>query len=258
MRRRRRRRRRKGGAEHAQGGVGEDGAADAAPLEPAPWAYAGALGHSNHVLCLATHPRATRSSRRVAWTRAARDLDRREVVVRLSARCDPLDLAFGRRVTEGRLYGAIDAPSHLTQGQLSIWDVATGTQLLAQPLARKHVSCLHVAQGGETVLVGAADGSVRLLAATDAREVFTFRTGMTDVNLVSLSCDGTYVQASGDTNETFVLDVRRPDEPLHILTHDSVSHVNGVSACWCHTARSTLVTGSDDTLVRIWDVVRAA
>ena len=66
------------------------------------------------------------------------------------------------------------------------------------------------------------------------------------------------MQASGDTNETFVLDVRKPSVPLHILSHESLfeGHVNGVSACWCHSSRATLVTGSDDTLVRIWDVSR--
>ena len=79
---------------------------------------------------------------------------------------------------------------------------------------------------------------------------------MSDVNLVSLSCGQTYVQASGDRNQTFVLDVRWPDRPLHVLQHDepSAGYVNGVSAAWCHHSHSTLVSGSDDSTVRIWDV----
>ena len=82
---------------------------------------------------------------------------------------------------------------------------------------------------------------------------------MSDVNLVSLSSDETYVQASGDKDQTFVIDVRRPDRAVHVLQHEGSknldgSHVNGVSASWCHRSRTTLVTGSDDAVVRIWDV----
>ena len=86
------------------------------------------------------------------------------------------------------------------------------------------------------------------------------RTGMSDVNLVSLSCGEMYVQASGDANETHVLDVRRPERPLHVLMHEPahfhgrIEYVNGVSAAWCHHSPSTLITGSDDSLVRVWDV----
>ena len=139
-----------------------------------------------------------------------------------------------------------------------MWDVESGAQLFSLSQPRGHVSCLHCAAEGETILVGAADGSVRQVSCGDGREIFHFRTGMGDVNLVSLSCDETYVQASGDANQTFVLDVRRPQEPLHILHHESQrENVNGVSAAWCHRSRSTLVTGSDDTMVRIWDVGRA-
>jgi WD40 repeat protein len=70
-------------------------------------------------------------------------------------------------------------------------------------------------------------------------------------------------QASGDKNETYILDVRRPDVALHVLTHEPahfhgrIEYVNGVSAAWCHHSHATLVTGSDDSLVRIWDVSRA-
>ena len=70
-------------------------------------------------------------------------------------------------------------------------------------------------------------------------------------------CGQVYVQASGDANVACVLDVRRPDLLLHVLHHgppQSVGHVNGVSATWCHHSHTTLITGSDDALVRIWDV----
>ena len=62
-------------------------------------------------------------------------------------------------------------------------------------------------------------------------------------------------QASGDTNQVYVLDTRRPDTALHVLRHEGVPEsVNGVSAAWCHRNHATLVTGADDTFVRIWDV----
>jgi WD40 repeat protein len=52
-----------------------------------------------------------------------------------------------------------------------------------------------------------------------------------------------------------VLDARWLGRTLHRLHHDSVAqHVNGVSAQWCHAARTMLLTGSDDGLMRVWDV----
>ena len=118
--------------------------------------------------------------------------------------------------------------------------------------ATRHVSAFTAC--GDTLLYGAADGSVHQVHATDGRELWTYKTGMSDVNLLSLSCDGTYVQASGDTNQLIIIDVRRPHAPVHTLRHDICEYVNGVSASWCHRSRSTLITGSDDETVRIWDV----
>ena len=107
--------------------------------------------------------------------------------------------------------------------------------------------------------------------------------GVLQVNMVGLSCGETYVQASGDASQTFVLDMRRHDRrvrghfpfgaarrdpaladgghvtgrPLHVLQHDAPPgghHVNGVSAGCAPRSHATLVTGSDDSYVRIWDV----
>jgi WD40 repeat protein len=46
---------------------------------------------------------------------------------------------------------------------------------------------------------------------------------------------------------------------LHRLCHEQVSqYVNGVSAQWFHSSGTVLVTGSDDSHVRVWDVTRSA
>ena len=176
---------------------------------------------------------------------------------------------------------------------------------LTAVLARAPPS-LSAPRSGETLLLGAADGSIRQCRARDGSLGFAFASGMSDVNLVSFSCDETYIQArhpprlppaaaaaapataprcaqlaarsaagppdeewralnwqaSGDKDQTFVIDVRRPDRAVHVLQHDapnhtSGQHVNGVSAAWCHRSRTTLVTGSDDSVVRIWDVALA-
>ena len=67
------------------------------------------------------------------------------------------------------------------------------------------------------------------------------------------------MQASGDKHQTYVIDVRKPLVPLHVLSHDQPAngYVNGVSATWCHRSHATIVTGSDDATVRIWDVSRS-
>ena len=118
---------------------------------------------------------------------------RGEAQRRLSCKRDALDLAFGCDASAGALFGAIDAhPSG--QGQVVMWDVETGGQLFSSGASRGHVSCLYCASGGQTLLLGARDGSVRQISSRDGREVWSFRTGMSDVNLVSLSCNEHYVQ----------------------------------------------------------------
>ena len=250
----------------AEEGVGEAAAAFAAaadaaenvPLELAPWAYgAGAeTAHEAEVTCIATHPRRDglcasggKDARAVLW-----DLDRGLALRQLKARADPLDLSFGRGATERQLFGAIDTPGPNGSGQLCSWEVETGAPMFSLVQPRGHVSCLHAAASGGTLLYGSADGAVRQVHASDGRELWTYKTGMSDVNLLSLSCDGTYVQASGDTNMLVILDVRKPHTPVHELRHEVVDYVNGVSAAWCHRSHSTIVTGADDETVRIWDV----
>ena len=173
---------------------------------------------------------------------------------------EPLELAFGCGPSDAILFGALDAPENAPGGcgALCAWDAESGERLYSLDFRGcAHVGCVHVASAGDSFLVGAADGSIRQLDARDGACVFRYSTGMGDVNMVSLSCDGTYVQAAGDGASAVILDRRRPDRAVHTLVHDAPqmgSHVNGVSAQWCHAARSTLVTGWDDCLVRIWDV----
>ena len=227
-------------------------------LEPAPWAYTGAADskHTAEVTCLATHP-----SRDQLCVSGGKDrcavlwnVETARARRKLKARADMLDLAFGHGPSDGALFGAIDTMGSSSGGQLCAWDIETGAPLYTLLQPRGHVSCLHAAARGDTVLYGAAGGCVRQVDAANGREVWTYETGMSDVNLLSLSCDGTYVQASGDTNVLIVLDVRRPHVPVHMLQHDVCEYINGVSASWCYRSRSMLVTGSDDETVRIWDV----
>ena len=241
-------------------GVAAAAAAAAEPAPPGPWAYVGTLaGHKKDVTSVAAHPTLPelaasggKDGYTILW-----DVSRGEARRRIKARADPLDLCFGHEESDGLLFGAIDeqqTATSTTGGMLAMWDVESGTLVNYVPQAKGHVSCLHVGKGGDTLLMGAKDGTVRQLNALDGREVVSYKTGMSDVNLVSLSCGQTYIQASGDTNETHVFDVRRPASALHVLRHDTVEFVNGVSAAWCHHSNTTLVTGSDDTLVRVWDV----
>ena len=255
-----------GAAAAAAEAIDQAAAALAAPLEPGPWAYTGQIsGHHNHVISVAAHPTnddlaasGGKDSRVLIW-----DLAKGVATRKLKASADPLDLCFGRgSEAENLLIGAIDSRPDVPDsgGHVAFWDLEVGGLVCSVPQARGHVSCLHCASSGGSVLVGSMDGNVRMLDVMDGKEMWSFRTGMSDVNLVSLSCNGIYVQASGDTNETHILDVRRPGVAVHKLMHDPahfhgrIEYVNGVSAAWCHTGPTTLVTGSDDSLVRLWDV----
>ena len=220
-------------------------------------------GHSDHVVCLAAHGmRASLAASGgkdqvvILW-----DVARGAPLHRLQMGTMPLDCCFGRGAQQGSLYVALDAPDDVPggTGKFCSLDIESGAELYSLPQSRGHVSCVHGSAAGDTFLLGAADGTIRQYRARDGTPVFSFASGMSDVNLVSLSSDETYVQASGDKDQTFIIDVRRPDRAVHVLQHEGSknmdgSHVNGVSASWCHRSRTTLVTGSDDAVVRIWDV----
>ena len=115
---------------------------------------------------------------------------------------EPLELAFGCGPSDATLFGALDAPENAPGGcgALCAWDAESGERLYSLDFRGcAHVGCVHVASAGDSFLVGAADGSIRQLDARDGASVFRYSTGMGDVNMVSLSCDGTYVQAAGDS-----------------------------------------------------------
>jgi hypothetical protein len=120
-----------------------------------------------------------------------------EGVARRKLKCsaDALDLSFGRGASDGMLFGAIDETAS-GGGHVAFWDVESGSLTCTVPQPRGHVSCLHCDRAGTSVLVGAADGTVRQLSSADGREIFRFKSAMSDVNLVSLSCGETYVQVS--------------------------------------------------------------
>ena len=135
----------------------------------------------------------------------------------------PLDATFGFGPHEGTLLAAIDssdAPGG-GAGRCSAFDVESGRERYSLPQPKGHVSCVHASRGGGTFLLGAADGTIRQCRTADGGLIFQFASGMSDVNLVSLSADETYVQASGDKDLTYVLDVRRPEQPVHVLQHDA-------------------------------------
>ena len=126
---------------------------------------------------------------------------------------NPLDLAFGHGPCDGSLLAAMDSlPGE--EGQALVIDVETHQLRLALsastvgPGCAGHVSCLHASLSGGTLLTGAADGSVRQYCARDGSLVLQYNSGMRDVNLTSLSCDGRYIQASGDRDEARALSPR--------------------------------------------------
>jgi WD40 repeat protein len=182
----------------APGEAGEDGADQ--ELEPA-WLYRGQIsGHSDHVQCLCTHgwrePLAASGGKDDAilfW-----DVERGEATRRLDLDRSPLDLTFGLGASDAFVFAALDSV-HRESGQAVGFDVETGRRLFSTPSpAAGHVSCIHCTADGGTLLAGAAGGSVRLLGARDGAVAFQFETGMPDVNVVSVSCDGRYIQVGAE------------------------------------------------------------
>jgi WD40 repeat protein len=174
-----------------------DLAGGAATDPPPAWLYQGEIsGHSHHVQCLCVHgsrePLAASGGKDNAvlfW-----DVERGEALRRLEFERSPLDLAFGSGAADASLFAALDSADQL-RGMAVAYDVETGGRLFATPSPTAgHVSCLHCAVDGASILVGASGGSVRQLGARDGAVTFHFETGMPDVNVVSISCDGRYIQ----------------------------------------------------------------
>ena len=92
-----------------------EGEGEEPPPPRAPWAYRGALeGHTDHVVCLATHPNIDRLAASggkdaaiVLWDHHAG-----EALRTLRPGCEALDLAHGTGASDGALFAAIDAPTH--------------------------------------------------------------------------------------------------------------------------------------------------
>jgi WD40 repeat protein len=70
----------------------------------------------------------------------------------------------------------------------------------------------------------------------------------------------TYLQSSGTDNRCLVYDVRYPNFPVHILSHnlpsgtqDAADLIGLNSTSWTHYG-NLIVTGGEDGEVRIWDV----
>jgi len=79
---------------------------------------------------------------------------------------------------------------------------------------------------------------------------------------VSFSPCERYLQCSGEDNKILIFDLRFPDTPLHILSHESpfgtgiveTAAQQGVSSVqWSHNGLF-LVSGGEDYLVRVWDI----
>ena len=169
-------------------------------------------------------------------------------------------------------------------GMVQVWDVSSGA-LISETMAHRYssVSCLGASPSGALFLTGSEpptledaknalqrrdESCVSCMNLYDIRDtrspLVRFLTGMYEHHVVSFSPCENYVQASGRDHRAVVYDRRmggHGTRPLHVLVHDRMtgSAVEGLGvpcATWAHRS-PVLVTGGEDSRVRVWDVRRA-
>jgi len=165
---------------------------------------------------------------------------------------------------------AADARWILTAGDSPtayLWDLSQAEGEVKRPLAKFHdpsarnVTCAAIRPGGRQVVTGHSDGQVRLWSWEEGKavlEVPELVEGVFagDVRALAFTADGRMLAAAGDGTTIWLGDMEpRPSarDDLNRLRPHHLEQINGLLA-WSDPPM--LVSGSDDTTVRFWDLKR--
>jgi WD40 repeat protein len=131
---------------------------------------------------------------------------------------------------------------------LRIWNLSTGKETQAIALAEA-VRCVAFAPKDNHVVVGQADGMVRLFEAGKAEEVRGFKGHTKEATAVAFTPDGDSLVTASLDGTIRVWNVEKGEERLQ-MKHDGGAFDVAVSP----DGKRALSAGYEDKIVRVWDL----
>ncbi|KAI9315143.1 WD40-repeat-containing domain protein [Dichotomocladium elegans] len=176
-------------------------------------------------------------------------------------------LAFGNGPSKGMLFTGVVTGLVSPGGFIQVFDAGTGHPILRFESMRSAVCDLDVSSSGRYIASGnysviddySGDGYVHINDVRQPQSVIKAKTNHPDVNVVRMSPCERYIASGNLTNETAVLDIRRPDRLLYSLCHNQtiaehlvpVNSDGGISGIHWMANSKYLVTGGGDCSVSL-------
>ena len=129
----------------------------------------------------------------------------------------------------------------------SIWDAATGQEILTLKGHKDTVSTIMYSSDGKRIVTGSWDNTAKVWDATTGQETLTFKGHTAHINSAAFSPDGKYIVTAGSFDNTVkVWNASTGQERLTIKGDIS----NALSAAYSPDGKR-IVTGSNN--VKVWD-----
>jgi len=141
----------------------------------------------------------------------------------------------------------------LADGEVKVWDVRTGAELLVLGGHITSVWSVAFSPDGRRLATAGMDQTVKLWDVATGQEVLTLRGHLNRVRSVVFSPDGTRLVTASDDRTVRVWDGRPQEEESREEVRTLRGHRSGVRSVALHPSGGYLASAGDDALVKIWD-----
>ncbi|CDH52410.1 hypothetical protein RO3G_08709 [Lichtheimia corymbifera JMRC:FSU:9682] len=183
-------------------------------------------------------------------------------------------LAFGTGPSAGKLFTGVvtglagaDDPA----GFVQVYDASNGKGVLRLTSMTAAVCDIDVSSTGKFIASAnygsidgqMGDGYIHIHDIRAPQVAILAKTGHTDVNVVRMSPCERYVASGSPDNETAILDIRKPNEPIFRLRHErradngrleAPNSDMGIAGVYWMSNTRQLLTGGGDASVKLWDI----
>ncbi|PRP81852.1 WD-40 repeat-containing protein [Planoprotostelium fungivorum] len=193
------------------------------------------------------------SDRRLIYNRTIFfwDIDRGAAKQKLRVNSDIMGIQFIRNY----FFTGLDNNSSKAPNKIHCWDIETGTPIFMTNVQKGGTTCLSVDLDENSLMSATSDGTVHFYDVRTMKSSRIFHNLQSDVNTLSMSPCGLYLQSSsaGD-GYTVIFDARYSAKYLQVLRHPNSSPEGVLSTLW--TKQSHIITAGGDHMIRTWDVSR--